>query len=156
MLVAVLAATLTVCRGLGSQDNVLAAASVAQRPPQFHSTDEAAVGAWCERESGRAMPVAALFSLTPQCACADRVASVRVVTVQYKTGVGSRVTVCWLDDTPGPPSINDRSARGQTVLLVRSTSGTAVVAGDAPEQILRSTAARLQAACGAAMPAAVS
>lgn len=143
LLVAAMVVGLTGWR-LGSQDQGLAVASAAQGPPQFHSTDEAAIGAWCERESGRPMPIVALPSLTLLGARADQVAGALVVTVAYRTGAGSRVTVSWLDATPGPSSVVDRSAAGRTVLLVRSTSGTAIVAGDAPAPTLRSIAAQLQ------------
>jgi hypothetical protein len=156
LLVAAMVAGLAVWRGLGGQDDVLAAASAAQRPPQFHSMDEAAIGAWCERESGRPMPVVALPSLIPMGARADQIAGVRVVTVAYRTGAGSPVTVSWLDATPGRSSVVDRSAAGRMVLLVRSPSGTAVVTGDAPASTLRSIAAQLQAARSAAVQPVVS
>jgi hypothetical protein len=90
----------------------------------------------------------ALPSLTPQGARADQVGGAPVVTVAYRTGAGSPVTLSWLDATPGPPGVEDRSAAGRTVLLVRSPSGTAVVAGDAPPSTLRSVAAQLQATRG--------
>jgi hypothetical protein len=143
LLVAAMVAGLATWRGLGGQDQVLTVASAAQGPPQFHSVDEAAIGAWCQRESGRPMPVVALPSLTPLGARADQVDGARVVTVAYRTDAGSRVTVSWLDDAPGQPSVVDRSDSGRTVLLVRSASGTAVVAGEAPASTLRSVAAQL-------------
>lgn len=150
VLVAAVVAGLAVWRGLGGQDQVLAAASAAQAPPQFRSADEAAIGTWCERESGRPMPVVVLPSLSPLGARTDQVAGARVVTVSYRTEAGSLVTMSWLDATPGPSSVEDRSAAGRTVLLVRSPSGTVVVAGDAPPPTLRSIAAHLQAAGSAA------
>ena len=156
LLVVAMVASLAVWHGLGGQDQVLAVASAAQGSPQFHSANEAAIGAWCERESGRPMPLVALPSLIPQGARADLVDGERVVTVAYKTDAGSRVTVSWLDDTPGPSSVSNRSAAGRTVLLVRSMSGTAVVAGDAAEPTLRSIAAQLQAAHSAVIPPPVS
>ncbi len=145
LLVAAIVAGLATWRGHGTQDQVLAAAYAAQRPPQFNSADESAIGAWCAHESGRPMPVVALPSLTPLGARADQVAGGRVVTVAYRTDAGSLVTVSWLDDARGPSSVADRSTGGRTVLLVRSASGTAVVAGEAPAPILRSIAAQLQA-----------
>ncbi len=146
LLMAATAAGLAAWRGLGGQDQVLAAASAAQRPPQFHSADETAIGTWCERKAGRPMPVVALPLLTPLGARTDQVAGARVVTVAYSTGTGSQVTVSWLDDTPRPSSIVDRSIAGRTVLLVQSRSGTAVVAGEAPASTLRSIAAYLEVA----------
>ena len=155
LLVAAMVVGLTGWR-LGSQDQVLAVASAAQGPPQFQSTDEAAIGAWCERESGRPMPVVALPSLTLVGARADQVVGALVVTVSYRTGAGSPVTVSWIDATPGPSTVVDRSDTGRTVLLVRSASGTAIVAGEAPAPTLRSIAAQLQMARSAVLHTAVS
>ena len=143
LLVAAIVAGLGHWAGLGGQDQVMAVASAAQAPPQFQSADEAALGGWCERESGRPMPVVALPSLTPFGARGDQVAGARVVTVAYRTDAGSRVTVSWLNATPGRPSVVERSAFGRTVLLVRSPAGTAIVAGEAPAPTLRSIAAQL-------------
>ena len=143
LLVAAMVVGLAGWYGLRRQDDALAAASAAQRPPQFHSVDEAAIGAWCERESGRPMPLVALSSLTPVGARADHIAGVQVIPVAYMTGAGYRVTVSWLDARPSPLSIVDRSGAGRTVLLVRSPSGTAVVAGEAPAPTLRSIASQL-------------
>lgn len=151
LLIAALVAGQAGWRGLGGQDQVLAAASAAQGPPQFHSSDEAAIGAWCERQSGRPMPLVALPSLVPQGARTDQVDRVQVVTLAYKTNSGSRVTVSWLNDTPSQSNITDRSVPGHTVLLVRSRSGSAVVAGDASEATLRSIAAQLLAGRSAAV-----
>ncbi len=67
-----------------------------------------------------------------------------MVTVAYRTEAGSRVTVSWLDATASRSSVEDRGAAGRIVLLVRSSSGTAVVTGDAPAPTLRSIAAQLQ------------
>jgi len=156
LLIAALIAGLAGWRGPGGQDQVLAAASAAQGPPQFHSSDEAAIGAWCERQSGRSMPLVALPSLVPQGARTDQVDGVQVVTLAYKTDSGSRVTVSWLNDTPSQSNISDRSVAGRTVLLVRSRSGTTVVAGDASQATLRSIAAQLQAGRGGALQPAVS
>jgi len=96
------------------------------------------------------MPLVALPSLTPLGARTDQVAGVPVVTVAYRVDAGSRVTVSWLNAAPGPSSVVDRSVAGRTVLLVdrngplvRSPSGTAVVAGEAPAPTLRSIAAQL-------------
>ena len=146
VLVAAMVAGLGVWRGLGGQDQVLAAASAAQGPPQFRSSDQEAIGAWCERQSGRPMPVVALPSLSPLGARTDEVAGARVVTVAYRTEAGSRVTVSWLDAAASRSSVEDRSAAGRIVLVVHSSSGTAVVTGDAPAPALRSTAALLQSA----------
>jgi hypothetical protein len=150
VVVAVTVAGLAGWRGLGGQDQVLAAASAAQGPPQFHSGDEAAIDAWCERESGRPMAAVPLPSMTPLGARTDQVGGAKVVTVAYRTDAGPQVTVSWLDATPGPPSVETRRGAGRTVLLVRSAAGTAVVAGDAPAPTLRGVADRLRAARSAA------
>ena len=152
VLVAASIAGLAGWRGLGGQDQVLAAASAAQGPPQFRSADEAAIDTWCVHESGRPMAVVPLPSLTPLGARTDQVAGAQVVTVAYRTDAGSQVTVSWLDATSGPSSVEARSA-GRTVLLVRSPAGTAVVAGDAPAPTLRAVADRLRAARSAAVHA---
>jgi hypothetical protein len=144
VLVAVTVAGLAVWRGLGGQDQAVLVATAAQRPPEFRSTDEAAIGAWCERQSGRPMPLVAVPALTPVGARIDQVAGAQVVTVAYRTEAGSHVTVSWLDAARDPPGVEERSAAGRTVLLVRSPSGTAVVAGDAPVPTLRSIAAHLE------------
>ena len=144
VLVTAMVAGLAAWRGLGGQDQVLAAASAAQGPAQFRSADQEAIGAWCERQSGRPMPVVALASLNPLGARTDQVAGAQVVTVAYRTEAGSRVTVSWLDAAASRSSVEDRSAAGRIVLLVRSSSGTAVVTGDAPAPTLRSIAAQLQ------------
>jgi len=156
LLIAAMVAGLAGWRGLGGQDQVLAAASAAEGPPQFHSSDGAAIGAWCERQSGRPMPQVALPALVPQGARTDQVDGVQVVTLAYKTDAGSRVTVSWLNDTPSQSNITDRSAAGHTVLLVRSRSGSAVVTGDASQPTLRWVAAQLQAGRSAALQPAVS
>jgi hypothetical protein len=153
VLVAASIAGLAGWRGFGGQDQVLAAASAAQGPPQFRSADEAAIDTWCVHESGRPMAVVPLPSLTPLGARTDRVAGAQVVTVAYRTDAGSQVTVSWLDAASAPPSVEARSAAGRTVLLVRSSAGTAVVAGDAPASTLRAVADRLRAARSAAVHA---
>ena len=84
LLAAAMVVGLAVWHGLGSPDYAQAVASAAQRPPQFDSMDEAAVGAWCERESGRRMSTVALPSLTPLGARADHIAGVEVVTAFYR------------------------------------------------------------------------
>ncbi len=144
VLIAAMVAGLAAWRGLSGQDEVLAAASAAQGPPQFRSADEAAIGSWCERQSGRAMPVVMLPSLNALGARTDQVAGARVVTVAYRTETGSRVTVSWLDAAASRSTVEDRSTAGRIVLLVRSPSGSAVVTGDAPAPTLRSIAAQLQ------------
>ena len=136
-------------QGLTGQDQVLATASVAQRPPQFQSDDEQAICTWCVRQSGRPMTVVALPQLAPLGARFDRLDGTEIVTVDYVTDAGAHVTVSWLDtNAVGPTArrVEVRSAGGHTVLLVRSRSGSAVIAGDAPVAILWSTADRLQAA----------
>jgi hypothetical protein len=153
VLVAVMAAGLATWRGLGGQDRALAAASAAQAPPQFRSANRMAIANWCERRSDRPIPLVADPGLTPLGARTDQVAGSRVVTVAYRTGTGSRVTVSWLDASPRQPSVEARSDAGRTVLLVRSPAGTAVVAGDAPESTLWSVAARLQGSRDAAAQA---
>jgi len=144
LLVMALAAGLAVWQGLGGQDQALAAASAAQAPPQFRSADTMAIANWCERRSERPILVVAAPDLTPLGARTDQVAGSRVITVAYRTGAGSHVTVSWLDTSPRQPSVEARSDTGRTVLLVRSPAGTAVVAGDAPESTLWSVAARIQ------------
>ena len=144
VLVAAMAAGLATWRGIGDQDQALAAASAAQAPPQFRSADRIAIANWCERRSDRPIPVVAAPDLTPLGARTDQVAGSRVVTVAYRTGAGSHVTVSWLDTSPRQPSVEARSDSGRRVLLVRSPAGTAVVAGDAPASTLWSVAARLQ------------
>ena len=78
-------------------DQVLAAASLAQRPPQFQSGDMHAIGTWCERQSRRPMPVVELPQLAPFGARFDRLAGAEVVTVAYLTDAGAHVGVSWLD-----------------------------------------------------------
>ena len=134
-------------QSLTGSDQVLAAAAAAQRPAQFRSVDEYAIGTWCERQSGRLMPVVALPQLAPTGARLDWLGRTEVVTLDYATDAGARVTVSWLDTNAVGPTgrrIEMRSVGGRTVLLVRSPSGSAVIAGDAPVAILWSTAAQLQ------------
>ncbi len=136
-------------QGRTGQDQVLAAASVAQHPVQFQSGDEHAIGTWCELQSRRPMPVVALPQLVLVGARFDRLGGTEVVTVDYVTDAGAHVTVSWLDTNAVGQSgrgIDARSAGAHTVLLVKSRSGSAVVAGDAPVAVLWSTAAELQAA----------
>jgi hypothetical protein len=143
LLVAVTAAGLAAWHGPGGQDQVAVAADAAHGPLQFRSGDDAAIGAWCERQSGRPMPVVAVPSLTPLGARSDRLAGADVVTVAYRTETGARVTVSWLDAARDPPGVQERAAAGREVLVVRSPSGTAVVTGDAPTPVLRAVAASL-------------
>jgi hypothetical protein len=130
-------------------DQVLAAASVAQGPPAYQSGDGQAIAAWCERQSGRPMPLVALSGLAPFGARFDHLEIGEVVTVDYVTDTGARVTVSWLDSSSAGPAgrrIEARVGEGRTVLLVRSAAGTAVVAGDAPASLLWSAAAQLETA----------
>jgi hypothetical protein len=149
LIVAVAFAATLFAQSWRGQDQVLAAASAAQGQPAYQSGDEHAVAAWCERQSGRPMPVVALAGLSPYGARLDHLASGEVVTVDYVSDAGARVTVSWLDAT----SVGVMGRRieahvdgARTVLLVRSSSGSAVVAGDAPAPLLWSTAAQLETA----------
>jgi hypothetical protein len=128
-------------------DQVALAAALARQGPQYHSRDDAAIGAWCERASARPMPLVSLPSLAPVGARVDRPDGDRVVTISYRTEAGARVTVSWLDAGSVPASgarIEGRSVGGRTVLAVRSPTGVAVVTGDAPQRTLWATAAALE------------
>jgi hypothetical protein len=134
-----------------SQDEapIVAAAAAAHQPLLFTSSDTGAIRAWCVRASNRDMPVVSIPGMTPVGARMDRVSAKDVVSVVYATREGGRIAVSWIDavqSTHGQEAAEARNVAGRTVLLVRSSSGTVEVSGDAPMAELWSAAAKVQAA----------
>jgi hypothetical protein len=135
----------SVWRYATGEDRVAAAATVADLPPQFRSSDSQEIGDWCVRASNRPMPEIALDSLTPVGARMDRRAGGDIVTVTYTSSDGARVAVAWLDSTPASDGrIESRSINGHTVLVVAGPAGTAVVMGRAAMPVLWETAVAIE------------
>ncbi|HUZ70791.1 MAG TPA: zf-HC2 domain-containing protein [Candidatus Saccharimonadales bacterium] len=151
-LVAVAAAGIAVAvarlAGGTAPDPVALALASSQRPAQFQSASAADVSAWCARAAGRPMPVIALDPLTVVGARSDRVGSLEVITVDYRTAAGKLVTVGWMEGATSPTaiSIQQTSMTGPEGLVVSMPADEAVVSGNAPMPALWQAAALLQAA----------
>ena len=130
---------------------LMAAVAAAQAPPQFASSDTAAIHAWCVQSSGRPMLALDLSGLTPVGARMDHDNGVEVVTLSYVTRSGEHVAVSWLDSLGSAPrstSVESRVVSGHTVLMLHSTAGAAVLSGDAPASVLWAAAGAIEAKGG--------
>jgi hypothetical protein len=134
-----------------TEDPVVVAVTAEHRTPSLQTSDPRAIASWCATNSDRRPPVVDLPSLEPSGARMDPVTGGSVVTIFYRASSGQTITIGWLDASSAPLTQTQASARtvdGQTVLVLTTAAGTAVIGGDVPVPQLWSTAGDLEAAGG--------
>ena len=133
------------------EDPVAVAVSAEHKAPALLTSDPRSIASWCATNSDRRPPVVVLPSLEPSGARMDPVGGGSIVTIFYRAATGHIIAIGWLDSSSSPLTETHAAARtvgGQTVLVLSTAAGTAVIGGDAPVPQLWSTAGDLEAAGG--------
>ena len=111
---------------------VASAVLVADRQPQFHSSDPAMIARWCTAQYGNRVPVVALTGLEPEGARMDWPEGQGIATVTYALG-HQTIHVSWLSSAEGGSQPQVYNIDSRPAVLVSAHGLTALVSGTASQ-----------------------
>lgn len=126
-------------------DPLAAAVTVADRQPEYWSSDPVQLAAWCSKTYGNRVPAVAVNGLTPVGARMDWPDGIGVATVSYRLD-GMPVHISWLSSSAGGPVPTAVTVNGRQAVVVRAHGITALVTGDASERQLQDVARQVASA----------